>query len=101
MDIQARLYWSIIRANMDKDPYFKDFKLADYRFIVANRRTLTPLVWMFEKTQCKRDIVLKDGTILRHPFTIGKELYDYLTNKPKVPNGIETGFKPNIIDDFI
>ena len=44
-DIQARLYWAIIRQNMDKDEYFKDFKLLDYRFIVVNRRTLTPLVW--------------------------------------------------------
>ena len=44
-DIQARLYWSIIRQNMDKDEYFKDFKLLDYNFIVVNKRTLTPLVW--------------------------------------------------------
>ena len=99
-DIQARLYWRIIRYNMDRNPYFKDFKLADYRFIVANRRTLTPLVWLFEKTQCEKDIVLKDGTILRHPFIIGEELRGYLDNKPVVPNGIEL-IKPNKIDDWI
>lgn len=99
-DCQARLYWNIIRANMDKDPYFKDFRLANYRFIVANRKTLIPLVWEFDRTQQLGDITLKDGTVLRHPFTIGKELNNYLNNKPKVPNGIEL-VKPNKIDDWI
>lgn len=99
-DIQARLYWKIMRYNMDRDPYFKDFKLADYRFIVANRRTLTPLVWQFTKTQVLGDITLKDGTVLRDPLTIGKELNEYLVNRPKVPNGIEL-FQPNILENWI
>ena len=51
--IQARLYWRIIRYNMDKDPYFKDFKLAPYKFIVANKKTLTPLVWNFKSTEAR------------------------------------------------
>ena len=56
--IQARLYWRIIRYNMDKDPYFKDFKLAPYKFIVANKKTLTPLVWNFKSTEAKGDLTL-------------------------------------------
>lgn len=99
-DVQSRLYWKIIRANMDKDSYFKDFKLADYRFIVANKKSLTPLVWVFDKTQCLTDIVTKGNLILRHPFEIGKELKYYLDNRPNVPNGIEL-IKPNKIDDWI
>lgn len=99
-DIQARLYWRIIRYNMDRDPYFKDFKLADYRFIVANKKTLTPLVWLFEGTQKEGDIITKDNTILRDPITIGKELQGYLTDKPAVPNGIEL-IKPNRIEDWL
>lgn len=99
-DIQARLYWRIIRYNMDQDPYFKDFKLADYRFIVANKKTLTPLVWLFESTQKRGDIITKDNIILRDPFTIGFELKNYLINKPIVPNGIEL-IKPNKIEDWI
>lgn len=98
--IQARLYWRIIRYNMDKDPYFKDFKLADYRFIVANKRTLTPLVWIFEGTQKMGGIVTKDNIILRDPFTIGKELKNYLIRKPKVPDGIELTL-PNKIDNWL
>lgn len=99
-DIQGRLYWRIIRHNMDQDSYFKDFKLADYRFIVANKKTLTPLVWLFEGTQKEGDIITKDNVILRDPFTIGEELNDYLVNTPAVPNGIEL-VKPNRLEDWI
>lgn len=100
MDIQARLYWLIIRHNMDQDPYFKDFKLADYRFIVANKKTLTPLVWLFGNTQTPGEIETRGGLILRHPLVIGKELRGYLDEKPVVPNGIEL-IKPNRIENFI
>ena len=69
--IQARLYWRIIRYNMDKDPYFKDFKLAPYKFIVANKKTLTPLVWNFKSTEAKGDLTLGQDNpiILRDPGT--------------------------------
>lgn len=88
--IQARLYWRIIRANMDKDELFKDYKLDDYRFIVVNKRTLTPLVWLFDNTVTFGE--LKYGSngniIFRDPFTIGKELSFYMKNSPKVPINI-------------
>lgn len=98
--IQSRLYWRIIRDNMDKDPYFKDFKLANYRFIVVNKNTLVPLVWEFESTQKIGDITTKEGLVLRDPFVIGEELKEYLTNKPIVPKGIEL-IKPNKLEDWI
>lgn len=87
---------------MDKDPYFKDFELANYNFIVANKRTLTPLVWKFESTKTKGDLCLgkNNNIILRDPFTIGEELNDYLINRPVAPNGIEL-IKPNSIEDWI
>jgi hypothetical protein len=89
-DIQARLYWAIIRQNMDNDKYFKDFKLLDYQFIVVNRHTLNPLVWDCPFTQVKGILKFgKNGQIeLRSPFKIGEELSYYLTSRPKVPNGI-------------
>ncbi len=86
--IQARLYWRVIRANMDKDLYFKDFTLEDYRFIVVNRRTLTPLVWHFPLTQSIGTLVDDKGNEYRDPFEIGKELRAYLDCKPPVPKGI-------------
>ena len=93
-DIQARLYWAIIRQNMDKDEYFKDFKLLDYDFIVVNRKTLTPLVWTCPFTQAVGTLKFgKNGQIeMRSPFVIGEELSSYLASRPKVPTGInETG----------
>ena len=86
--IQSRLYWRNIRANMDKDDYFKDFKLADYKFIVVNKKTLTPLVWEFPLTQSVGTLVDEKGNEYRDPFEIGKELQGYLNLKPQVPNGI-------------
>lgn len=98
-DIQAKLYWRILRYNLDKDPYFKDFKLANYRFMVINRKALTPLIWEFGSTQSIVDITLQNGTILRDPLTIGRELSYYLVNKPEVPVGIDL-VKPNRLEDW-
>ena len=86
-DIQARLYWRIIRDNLDRDPYFKDFKLLDYRFIVVNRKTLTPLVWECEFTQQKGLIKFNDVEF-EDPEDIGKELHTYLTSNLSVPIGL-------------
>ena len=90
MDIQARLYWRIIRQNLNKDEYFKDFSLANYRFIVVNRKSLTPLVWEFKATRATTALTFgKNSQItLRDPFTIGEELSGYLNSTPKVPKGI-------------
>ena len=98
--LQAKLYWAIIRKNMDEDPYFKDFTLSDYRFIVANKKTLTPLVWIYDGTQSMDNFTTKDGKTLRDPLTIGKELQYYLENKPKVPNNIDL-VKPNNLKDWL
>lgn len=99
---QARLYWRIIRDNMDRDPYFKDFTLVDYKFIVANRRTLTPLVWTFSSTQATGELHLgKDKQIVvRDPFTIGEELTRYLIERPTVPDGIDL-IRPNNLEEWI
>jgi hypothetical protein len=86
--IQARLYWRNLRDNMDRDPYFKDFKLADYRFIICNPKTLTPLVWEFPLTKAIGTLVTDDGKEIKDPYEIGKELRGYLDCKPPVPNGI-------------
>ena len=99
---QARLYARVIAKNTKNDPYFKDFKLSNYRFIVVNKTTLTPLVWEFPYTFTKGDIKLetKNGyiKILRDPENIGKELSPYLSSRPKVPNGIDEFGTNNIIE---
>lgn len=86
--IQARLYWRLIRAAMDNDDYFKDFTLEDYRFIIINPKTLTPLVWEFPLTKVYGSLEDEWGNEIKDPFEIGKELKSYLDNRPSVPNGI-------------
>ena len=86
--IQAQLYWEIIHQNLMKDDYFKNYKLMNYRFIVVNRKTKTPLVWEFEDTRAITDLTYGDIT-LRNWRNIVKELDNYLKNTPKVPQGID------------
>lgn len=86
--IQARLYWRNLRANMDNDPYFKDFSLENYRFIIVNSKTLTPLVWEFPLTKESGTLIDDKGNEIKDPFEIGEELRFYLDNHPKVPRGI-------------
>ncbi len=101
-DLQSRLYWRLLRANMNEDDYFKDFKLANYRFIVVNRKTLTPLVWEFTDTQAGGELVYGAGfdIKMRDPFIIGEELHNYLESKPKVPKDIYED-RPNSIVKWI
>lgn len=87
--IQARLYWLIIKANLMNDPYFKDFELENYRFIVVNKDSLTPLVWEFPLTKAAGTLVDDNGNEYRDPLVIGAELRSYLDNKPLVPKGID------------
>jgi hypothetical protein len=73
---------------MDKDEFFKDFTLDDYRFIVVNSNDIpVPLVWKFEETQKEGNLIIGDN-IMRDPFEIGKELSYYIQEKPVVPQGI-------------
>ena len=79
---------------MDRDPLYKDYLLADYRFIVINKRTLTPLVWVFPDTRKAGTLCYgkKEQIELEDPCDLGLELHQYLSSRPKVPTGInETG----------
>lgn len=100
--VQGRLYARILKDNLEKDDYFKDFTIAPYKFIVVNKCTLTPLVWNFEDTFTYGELTYgKDNQyIYRDPFTIGEELQNYLKNKPKVPNGINIE-KPNSLKEWL
>jgi hypothetical protein len=86
---QARLYWRLIRKAMDRDDYYKDFTLDDFRFIVVNNiDNPNPLVWLFEDTQVEGPLCYGKIT-MRDPQTIGKELNGYLKERPLVPVGIK------------
>lgn len=90
--IQARLYWRLIRQNMDKDEYFKDFTLLNYNFIVVNKETLTPLVWSFRDTQVMDKSLYygKECNIeCKDPFELGRDLEYYTKHENALPKGIE------------
>lgn len=100
-DIQARLYWANIRQNMDKDPYYKDFKLLDYRFIVANKNTLCPLVWKYVYSSRLEDTIVLGRTgniVFRSPLDIGDELNHYLSTGATVPIGITKDKSNDIVE---
>lgn len=98
--IQAQLYWYIIKQNLDKDPYFKDFKLNNYKFIVVSRFTVTPLVWDFPDTYnsmavChygkNKQIMLPDWRLLLVELN-----YYRLNPQCKVPSSIDLNGINNI-----
>lgn len=83
--LQARLYYRILRDNLDKDEYFKDFEILNYRFVFCKKDSCTPLVWEFEDTK-------KVGTLYygRHnqiglpdPEDLGKELFLFFSSGQK------------------
>lgn len=100
---QGRLYWRVIRDNLDRDPYFKDFELDDYRFVVVNKVTRTPLVWNFTHTKDYGTLTLgkNQDVIIKDPFDIAKDLTYYLKEDPKVPIGINMTYRGNNIEDYL
>lgn len=102
-DLQARLYWRLIKQNIEQDEFFKDFTLLPYKFIVVNRVNLQPQVWDFTYTQAEgllRMETIRNGVYLwRDPYVIGEELAYYLSNPEcKVPREMQ---KSNNIVDYL
>lgn len=85
--IQAQLYWYIIRQNMDKDEYFKDFILMEYKFVVINRHDLIPIIWDYPDTKSIIDLEY-NGEIYRNWRSIVEELDYYLKHRPSLPKSI-------------
>lgn len=86
-DIQARLYWRIIKDNISRYEEWKEYKVLPYKFIVVNKNTLTPLVWNYEDTICKGTLKygMNEDILCRDPEDIGKELNEYLEVKHNIP----------------
>ena len=93
---QANLYAEIIRQNIKKDEYFKDFKIADYRFIVICNRTRVPLVWEWPHTKTVLDLTVGDYK-LPNWRGIVKQLDYYLKENPPVPEEIIVEDTNNIV----
>ena len=87
--LQARLYSRILRANLDKDDYFKDFTILNYRFIFCNKDSCSPLVWEFKETHSKGTLYYGRYKQIGFPDPedLGRELYLFFSSgqKPKEP----------------
>lgn len=97
--IQAQLYAEIIKQNIAKDEYFKDFKVLPYRFIVINNKLRNPKVWEFGHTFNTVDTQIGE-LVLPNWRGIVKQLDYYLKYNPKSPIGIEET-KLNSIEEWI
>lgn len=96
--IQAQLYWYIIRQNMDKSDYFKNFKLLNYRFIVVNNQIgqpKIPLSWEFGETQSEQPFVYGKNEVPNWRSLV-RTLDGYLKNSPDVPEGISQKLPNNL-----
>ena len=80
MDIQAKLYTYILQECIKRDPYFSEFKIQHYQFIVINRRTIAPIVWEFYGNFGMVDLNDETGKIYRDWRKILTDLNYYLTN---------------------
>lgn len=79
-DIQAKLYTYILQECIKDDPYFKDFKILHYRFIVINKKTLAPIIWEFHENFSNVDLKDDKGDIYRDWRKILTDLKYYLGN---------------------
>lgn len=90
-NLQSRNYWRRIKQAMKEDPFYKDYKLANYTFLVVNRSTLTPLAWVDSKTQTTGNVVYKTNSgkkiTTRDPYVIGQEIMSYKHENPRYPKG--------------
>lgn len=77
-DIQSKLYTYILQECIKNDEYFKDFKIQPYQFVVINRRTVAPIVWVYEGNFGQVDLKDEKGNILRDWRKILDELHYYL-----------------------
>ena len=72
--LQATMYTAILQDIISKDEYFKDFTILPYEFIVINKYTQTPLVWIFEDNFHIGDFITKDGVECKGWERLLKEL---------------------------
>lgn len=96
---QAQIYTWILKQNIAKDDYFKDFKVLDFKFIVISNNTKTPLVWTCSFAGAETEIKIQGKTrdiIIPNWREYLIDLDMYLKLKPKTPRNISE-FLPNSI----
>lgn len=88
-NIQASLYFEILRQNVERDPYFKDFKIENYKFVVISNQSRKPLVWEYLDTKIDYDVRYGKNNqyLCRNWRNIVKELDSYIKEPVQIPHG--------------
>jgi hypothetical protein len=78
-----------------------DYELKDYKFVIISSKKdrNIPLIWNFVHTQYPASLYY-NGQELRHPFSIGHELFQLIQTRAILPRSINRA-KPNNIEDFL
>lgn len=88
-DIQATLYTFILQTLCNLDPYFKDFKFVDFRFICINKMNLAPIVWKYHIPTKIEDITLPSGYTYKCWKTLVEEM-NFLINEGNYKYNVDT-----------
>lgn len=96
--LQAKLYTAVMKQNLIGTEY-EDYTIEPYRFIVVNKNSLIPLVWLFNDSLNLNSFYI-DDIEYRGPIEIAKELKGYLDNNSTVPNGINLS-GDNSLQEFL
>lgn len=68
--LQATMYSFILKTLCSRDPYFKDFTILPFLFIVINRFRQKPLVWKFEEKPNSAYYLMIEGKKVDGWFTL-------------------------------
>ena len=79
-DIQACLYTSILKDIISKDDFYKDYSIADFRFVCINRNNELPLIWSYNKNHSIVDTTDKYGNIYKSWTTLLCEMSWHIEN---------------------
>lgn len=95
--IQARLYWRVLRKILD-DNGFQYYKLNNFKFVIVNEDSLTPILWEFDSCDVKGTIYTgKNNQIELHdPVELGIEIKQYMETNATVPSYINLEGTNNI-----
>lgn len=86
--IQAQLYTYLIKQNIEKDPFYKDYTVENYNFIVINKKSLSPMVWLFNQSSREDGFEIKIGGVTkkyRSWRVLLKQLVYYINQQCEVP----------------
>ncbi len=90
-DIQARLYCYILNNIITADPYYVNFTIKPFRFIVISKQDYYPAIWEYEESFATGDLIFgtMHKTVLPDWRLLLRELHTYQTGNYIAPLGMK------------